>query len=53
MDQDEATEIAKQLSDHEKYEFCNYDRCCRKDVRRLLAIASFVNNIGFNSSYFN
>ena len=54
MDQDEAIEIAKQLSNREKDEFRTYMiDAAGKDGRRLLAIASFMQNIGFNSSYFD
>ena len=54
MDQSEATEIAKQLSNREKDEFRTYMvDAARNDGRRLLAIAAFMQNIGFNSSYFD
>ena len=54
MNQDEATEIAKELSNREKDEFRTYmvNVACG-DSRRLLALAAFMNNIGFNSSYFD
>ena len=45
MDQNEATEIAKQLSNREKDEFRTYMiDAAGKDGRRLLAIASFMQN---------
>ena len=54
MNQDEATEIAKQLSNREKDEFRTYMvDAAGNDSRRLLALASFMQNIGFNSSYFD
>ena len=54
MTQNEATEIAKQLSNREKDEFRTYMvDAAGNDSRRLLAIASFMQNIGFNSSYFD
>lgn len=54
MDQDFATDIAKQLSNREKDEFRTYMvDTARNDSRRLLAIAAFMQNIGFNSSYFD
>ncbi len=54
MNQDEATEIAKQLSNREKDEFRNYMiDTAGKDERKLLAIAVLMQNIGFNSSYFD
>ena len=54
MNQDEATEIAKQLSNREKDEFRNYMiDAAGKDERKLLAIAVLMQNIGFNSSYFD
>ena len=54
MDQSEATEIAKQLSNREKDEFRTYMvDAARNDGRKLLAIAAFMQNIGFNSSYFD
>ena len=53
MDQGEATVIAKQLSNREKDEFRTYMvDVAGGDSRRLLALASFMQNIGFNSSYF-
>ena len=53
MNQDEAIEIAKQLSNREKDEFRTYMvDVAGGDSRRLLALASFMQNIGFNSSYF-
>lgn len=53
MNQDEAIEIAKQLSNREKDEFLTYMiDVAGGDSRRLLALASFMQNIGFNSSYF-
>ena len=54
IDQEEATNIAKQLSNREKDEFrCYMVDAAGNDGRRLLAIASFMQNIGFNSSYFD
>ena len=54
MNKDEATEIAKQLSNREKDEFRNYMiDAAGKDERKLLAIAVLMQNIGFNSSYFD
>jgi hypothetical protein len=54
IDQEEATEIAKQLSNREKDEFRTYMiDAAGNDGRRLLAIAAFMQNIGFNSSYFD
>ena len=54
MDQGEATEIAKQLSNREKDEFRTYMvDAAGGDSRRLLALATFMQNIGFNSSYFD
>jgi hypothetical protein len=54
INQEEATEIAKQLSNREKDEFrCYMVDAAGKDGRRLLAIAVFMQNIGFNSSYFD
>ena len=54
MDQGEATEIAKQLSNREKDEFRIYMvDASGGDSRRLLALATFMQNIGFNSSYFD
>lgn len=54
MDKKEAIDIAKQLSNREKDEFRTYmlDSACN-DSKRLLAIVSFMQNIGFNSSYFD
>ena len=50
----EATEIAKQLSNREKDEFRTYMvDAAGGDSRRLLALATFMQNIGFNSSYFD
>lgn len=54
MNKDEATEIAKQLSNREKDEFRTYMiDTVGGDSRRLLALAAFMQNIGFNSSYFD
>ena len=54
MNKDEATEIAKQLSNREKDEFRTYMiDAVGGDSRRLLALAAFMQNIGFNSSYFD
>lgn len=54
MNQEEATEIAKQLSNREKDEFRTYMvDVAGGDRRRLLALAAFMQNIGFNSSYFD
>jgi hypothetical protein len=54
LSQEEATEIAKQLSNREKDEFRNYMiDTAGKDERKLLAIAMLMQNIGFNSSYFD
>ena len=54
MSQEEATEIAKQLSNREKDEFRTYMvDAAGEDSRRLLALATFMQNIGFNSSYFD
>ena len=54
MNQAEATEIAKQLSNREKDEFRTYMvDVAGGDSRRLLALATFMHNIGFNSSYFD
>ena len=54
MDQGEATEIAKQLSNREKDEFRTYMiDAVGGDSRRLFALAAFMQNIGFNSSYFD
>ena len=54
MGQEEATEIAKQLSNREKDEFRTYMvDAAGGDSRRLLALATFMQNIGFNSSYFD
>ena len=54
MSQEEATEIAKQLSNREKDEFRTYMvDAAGGDSRRLLALATFMQNIGFNSSYFD
>ena len=54
MDQGEATEIAKQLSNREEDEFRTYMvDVADGDSIRLLALASFMQNIGFNSSYFD
>lgn len=54
MNQEEAMEIAKQLSNREKDEFRTYMvDAASWDSRRLLALATFMQNIGFNSSYFD
>lgn len=54
MNQEEAMEIAKQLSNREKDEFRTYMvDAASEDSRRLLALATFMQNIGFNSSYFD
>lgn len=54
IDQPEAIEIAKQLSNREKDEFRTYMiDAAGGDSRKLLAIAAFMQNIGFNSSYFD
>ena len=54
IDQAEATEIAKQLSNLDKEEFRRYMvDASGDDGRRLLAIAGFMQDIGFNSSYFD
>ncbi len=54
VDQNEATNIAKELSNREKDEFRTYMvDAAGKDGRRLLAIAAFMQTIGFNSSYFD
>ena len=54
MYHEEATEIAKQLSNREKDEFRTYMvDVAGGDSRRLLALATFMHNIGFNSSYFD
>ena len=54
MNQEEAMEIAKQLSNREKDEFRTYMvDAASGDSRRLLALATFMQNIGFNSSYFD
>lgn len=54
MNKDEVTEIAKQLSNREKDEFRTYIvDAIGGDSRRLLALAAFMQNIGFNSSYFD
>ena len=54
MDKIEAIDIAKQLSNREKDEFRTYMvDTADNDSRRLLAIATFMQNIGFNSSYFD
>lgn len=54
MSQEEAMEIAKQLSNREKDEFHTYMvDAASGDSRRLLALATFMQNIGFNSSYFD
>lgn len=54
MSQEEAMEIAKQLSNREKDEFRTYMvDAASGDSRRLLALATFMQNIGFNSSYFD
>lgn len=53
MNQEEAMEIAKQLSNREKDEFRTYVDAASGDSRRLLALATFMQNIGFNSSYFD
>lgn len=54
MTQEEATDIAKELSNREKDEFRTYIvDAVGGDSRRLLALATFMQNIGFNSSYFD
>lgn len=54
MSQEEATEIAQQLSNREKDEFRTYMvDAAGGDSRRLLALATFMQNIGFNLSYFD
>ena len=60
MDQSEATEIGSdklgtnRIGNREKDEFRTYMvDAARNDGRRLLAIAAFMQNIGFNSSYFD
>lgn len=54
MNQEEAMEIAKQLSNREKDEFRTYMvDAASGDSRRLLALSTFMQNIGFNSSYFD
>lgn len=54
MNQEEAMEIAKQLSNREKDEFRTYMvDAASWDSRSLLALATFMQNIGFNSSYFD
>ena len=54
MNQEEAMEIAKQLSNREKDEFRTYMvDAASGDSRSLLALATFMQNIGFNSSYFD
>ncbi len=52
--EEEATNIATQLSNREKDEFRGYMiDAAGGDGRRLLAIAMFMKSIGFNSSYFD
>ena len=54
IDDSQATEIAKQLSNREKDEFRRYMiDASGKDVRRLLALAGFMKSIDFNASYFD
>ena len=54
IDQTEATEIAKQLSNFDKEEFRRYMvDAAGEDGRRLIAIAGFMQSIGFNASYFD
>lgn len=54
MNQEEAMEIAKQLSNSEKDEFRTYMvDAASGDSRRFLVLATFMQNIGFNSSYFD
>ena len=54
MNKDDATEIAKQLSNREKDEFRTYMvDAVGGDSRKLLALAAFMQTIGFNSSYFD
>ena len=54
IDENEATQIARQLSNREKDEFRRYMvDASRKDGRRLLALAGFMKAIDFNASYFD
>jgi len=54
IDENEATQIARQLSNREKDEFRRYMvDVSGKDGRRLLALAGFMKAIDFNASYFD